>query len=110
MPDAEEQKLTKGKESRSKSTGGKEMQTKKGSSAERGNRVEGVIRAPAGKEEAGWSGELEFEMHSMKGGLLPHRTCLLCCRNSISHVCSLYFERESQKMEKCEITVMGSNS
>lgn len=34
--------------------------------------MEGVIRAPAGKEEADWSRELEFETHSMKGGLLPH--------------------------------------
>lgn len=110
VPDAEEQILTKGKQMTGKSTEGKEMQTKKGSTTERGNRVEGVIRAPAGKEEAGWSRELEFETHSMKGRLLPHRTCLLCCRNSISHFCSLYFKRESQKTEKCEITAMGSNS
>ena len=79
------------------------------SSTERENRV-GVTRAPAGKEEAGWSRELEFETQSMKGGLLPHRPCLHCCRNSISHFCSLCLARESQKMGKCEITVMGSNS
>lgn len=88
----------------------KKMQTKKGSSAERRDRVKGVIGAPAGKQEAGWTRKLEFETQSMKGGLLPHRTCLLCCRNSISHFCCLCFERESQKMGKCKITVMGCYS
>lgn len=79
MPDAEEQKLTKGKQMTSKSTEEREMQIKSGSSAVRGNRVEGVIKAPSGAES--W----KFETHSMKGGLLSHRTCLLCCRNLISH-------------------------
>lgn len=95
MQDAKEQKLTIGKQMTGKSTEGKGVQPKKSGLIARGNRVEGVIRAPAGKEEAGWSGEQEFETHSMKGRLQPHRTCLLCCRNSISHFCSLYFERES---------------
>lgn len=45
----------------------------------------GAIRVPGGIEEAGWSRELEFETHSIKGGLLSHRTRLLCWRNSISH-------------------------
>lgn len=75
VPDVEEENLTKDKQTTSKSTEGKEMQTKTGT--ERGNRVEGAIRVPACEEEAGWSRELEFETHSMKGGLLSHRTCLL---------------------------------
>ncbi len=55
MPDAEEQKLTKGKQMTSRSTEGREMQIQTGSSALKGNRVEGVIKAPSGTEEAGWS-------------------------------------------------------
>lgn len=68
----------------SKSTEGEEMQTKEGGSTER----EGVMGPLLVKEEAGWTRELEFETHSMKGGLLPLRTCLLCCRNVISHFCA----------------------
>lgn len=60
------------------------MLSKKGNSTERGNRVERVIRAPAGEEEVGWTRELEFETYSMKGGLLSHRTRLCCCRNPTS--------------------------
>lgn len=96
VPDVEEENLTKDKQMTSKSTEGKEMQTKTGT--ERGNMVEGAIMVPAGKEEAGWSRELEFETHSMKGGLLSHRTCLLFLTKFNFTFCSLYFERESQKM------------
>lgn len=53
-------------------------------------RVERVIRLTG---EAGWTRELEFEAQSMKGGLLPRRTRLVHCRNSISHFSFLRIER-----------------
>lgn len=53
-------------------------------------RVERVIRLTG---EAGWTRELEFEAQSMKGGLLPRRTRLVHCRNSISHFSFLLIER-----------------
>lgn len=70
VPDVGEQNLTKKKTTKQttseKVQKGKKMQTKAGT--ERGNRVEGAIMVPAGKEKAGWSRVLKFEMHCMKGG------------------------------------------
>lgn len=83
------------------------MQTKAGT--ERGNRVEGAIMVPAGKEKAGWSRVLKFEMHCMKGGFAVSQDMRALFTKFSSTFCSLHSEGESQKMET-EISHQGSRS